>query len=150
MCKIRIIFKTDNDRIVKDEVFPFENLEISPIDRPAYVTCLIEDEKITMYSYFINDVEVFCDFKLDEKLEFKYGELSGRIEKLITSYTKIYNTTSFRIMQLLPGNLSIRVSNNVREYLKLYGYVLDILQSSLTYKKEEYSQELEMIEQKGK
>ena len=147
MCKIRIIFKTDNDRIVKDEIFPFEKLEISPIDRPAYVTCLIEDEQITVCSYFINDTEVFYDFKLDEKLEFKYGKLSGRIEKLITSYTKIYDTTSFRIMQLLRGNLSIRVSNNIREYLKLCGFILDILQSSLTYKKEECSQELEVIEQ---
>ena len=147
MCKIRIIFKTDNDRIIKDEIFPFENLEISPIDRPAYVTCLLEDEKVTVYSFFINDAEEFCEFKLDEKFEFKYGELSGRIEKLITSYTKIYDTTSFRIMQLLPDNLSIRVSNNVREYLKLYSYVLDILQSSLPYKKEEHTQELEMITQ---
>lgn len=147
MCKIRIIFKTDNDRIVKDEVFPFENLEISPIDRPAYVTCLIEDEKVKIYSYFINDSEAFSDFILNEKLEFKYGELSGRIEKMITFYTKIYNTTSFRIMQLLPGNLSIRVSNNIREYLKLYGFVLDILQSSLKYKKEDCPQELELIEQ---
>lgn len=147
MCKIRIIFKTDNDRIVKDEVFPFENLEISPIDRPAYVTCLIEDEKVKIYSYFINDSEAFCEFTFNEKLCFKYGELSGRIESLITSYTMIYETTSFSIMQMLPGNPGIRVSNNVREYLKLYNHVLKILESSLKYKNEECAQEVELIEQ---
>lgn len=146
MCKIRVIFKTNKDRIVKDEIYQFENLEISPIDRPAYVTCLIEDETVKLYSYFINDAEDFCDFIFDEKLMFTYGKLSGRIEKLITSNSKIYDTTLFRIMQQLPENLSIRVSNNVREYLRLYGFIMDILQSSLTYKKEEFSQELEMIE----
>ena len=147
MCKIRVIFKTDKDRIVKDEIYQFENLEISPIDRPAYVTCLFENETVKMYSYFINEAEDFCDFKLDEKLEFTYGKLSGRIKRLIVSNTKIYDTTLFRIMQQLSDNLSIRVSNNVKEYLRLYGFILDILQSSLTYKKEEFSQELEMIEQ---
>ena len=147
MCKIRIIFKTDNDRIVKDEVFPFENLEISPIDRPAYVTCLIEDEKVKIYSYFINDSETFCEFTFNEKLSFKYGKLSGRIESLITSYTMIYETTSFSIMQMLPGNPGIRVSNNVREYLKLYNHVLKILESSLKYKNEDCPQEVELIEQ---
>jgi hypothetical protein len=135
----------DSDRIIKDDIYQFENLEISPIDRPSYVTCLIDDEKMTICGYFINDAEEFCDVWVDEKLEFYYGNLSGRIKKLITSNTKLFETTLYRSMQLLPEGLNTRISNNIKEYMKLYGSILDILESSLKYKKEEDVLNMELI-----
>ena len=141
MCKIRVIFKNEDDSIIKDEVYQFESLVISPVDRPSYVTCFIEGEKKTICSYFINNSEQFCEIKVDDKIEFSYGKLSGRIDKLITSYLQLYDTTRFRCKQSIPSDLNVRVSNNVNEYLRLYGFILDKLEDSLVYKNETPLQE---------
>ena len=133
MCTIRVIFKNEDDTIIKDEVYQFDSLIISPVDRPSYVTCSIKGEQKTICSYFINDAEQFCDVKVDDKIEFSYGKLSGRINKLITSYLKLFETSIFRIKQSLPDDLNVRVSNNVKEYLRLYGFILDKLEDSLIY-----------------
>ena len=141
MCRIRVIFKNEDDSIIKDEVYQFDSLVISPVDRPSYVTCSIEGEKKTICSYFINNSEQFGEIKVDDMIEFSYGKLSGRIDKLITSYIQLYDTTRFRCKQSIPDDLNVRVSNNVNEYLRLYSFILEKLEDSLVYKKETNSQE---------
>ena len=141
MCRIRVIFKNEDKSIIKDEVYQFDSLVISPVDRPSYVTCSIEGEKKTICSYFINNSEQFCEIKVDAKMEFSYGKLSGRIDKLITSYLQLYDTTRFRCKQSIPDDLSVRASNNLNEYLRLYGFILEKLENSLVYKSETPTQE---------
>lgn len=141
MCRIRVIFKNEDDSIIKDAVYQFDSLVISPVDRPSYVTCSIKGEQKTICSYFMNDAEQFCIVKVDDKLEFSYGKLSGRINKLITTYLILYDTTIFRSKQSLPEDLNVRVSNNVNEYLRLYGFILEKLEDSLVYKNETDSEE---------
>ena len=137
MCKIRVIFKAEDNRILKDEVYQFDELEISPVDRPSYITCVPLDEKICLNSYFINEEESFNKIVVDTKLSFAYGEKSGRISHLETFYFRFHNTTLFRCTQSLPSNLNIRVANNIKEYLKLYGYILAELNASVEYKEDE-------------
>lgn len=136
MCKIRIIFKRDNDKIIKDEIYQFDNLEISPIDRPSYITCMIGDGQKSFTASFINDEESFCEIVVDETLQYMYGKLSGRIKELLTTQEKLYDTTLFRCKNLLPSDLTTRVSNNINEYLKLYALILEKLESSLYYEAE--------------
>lgn len=137
MCNIRVIFKAEDNRILKDEVCQFDGLEISPVDRPSYVTCVTYEEKIYLNSYFINEDERFIDISVDTKLFLSYGELSGRIRQIVTSYTSFYETTLYRCKQSLPNVLNIRVSNNFNEYLKLYNLILKMLDSSTKFKADE-------------
>ena len=133
MCKIRVIFKAEYNRILKDEVYQFDELEISPVDRPSYITCVPLDDKIYLNSYFINDDEDFNKIVVDTKLNFSYGVLSGRIRQLITTYYRFHDTTMFRCLNALSEGLNIRVKNNISEYLKLYGLILSKLESSVKY-----------------
>lgn len=137
MCKIRVIFKAEDNHILKDEVYQFDELEISPVDRPSYITCVPLDDKIYLNSYFINEEESFNKIEVDTKLCFEYGVKSGRISHLETSYLRFHDTTLFRCTQSLPNNLFIRVANNIKEYLKLYGYILTELNASVEYKEDE-------------
>lgn len=134
MCKIRVIFKAEDNRILKDEVYQFDELEISPVDRPSYITCVPHEEKIYLKSYFINEEELFKDVEVDSKLNFSYGLMSGRIRLLVSSYLLFHDTTMFRCIQALPENLNVRAANNVKEYLKLYSLVLQQLESSTHYR----------------
>lgn len=137
MCKIRVIFKAEDNRILKDAVYQFDDLEISPVDRPSYITCISLDDKLFLNSYFINEEESFNKILVDSKLFFSYGVLSGRINHIETSYMRFHKTTIFRCTQSLPTNLNIRVSNNIKEYLKLYSYILIELNASVEYKEDE-------------
>ena len=136
MCSIRVIFKAEDNRILKDDVFQFDGLEISPVDRPSYVTCVPYEDQIYLNSYFINDGEDFSKVVVDPKLNFSYGVLSGRIRQLITYYYKFHDTTMFRCQYALPEGLNIRVKNNIKEYLKLYGLILSKLESSVKYEED--------------
>jgi hypothetical protein len=133
MCKIRVIFKAEDNRILKDDVYQFDKLEISPVDRPSYITCVTSDEKIYLNSYFINEEEKFEQVVADSKLRFTYGKQSGRISQVVTTYTRFHDTILFSYKFSLPENLNIRITNNIREYLKLYGCILTILESSTRY-----------------
>ena len=126
MCKIRIIFKNEKDMIVDDVIYQFDNLEISPIDRPSYLTCRTDESGVVIGAYFTNDAERFSDVVVDDMLKFNYGDLSGRIKYICVSNTMLYDTTIFRCIRSLPDNLSRRVFNNINEYLKLYGHVLEL------------------------
>ncbi len=137
MCRIRAIFKSENNRILKDDIYAFEELSISPVDRPSYITCVSHGNIITMNSYFINEEESFINIVVDPQLQFSYGELSGRINHLETSYSVFHETTLFRCKKALPGYLNTRIDNNVKEYLKLYGFILSELNASVEYKEDE-------------
>lgn len=137
MCKIRVIFKTEDNRILNDEVYQFDELEISPVDRPSYITCVPHDDKIFLNSYFINEEEMFRNVVVDQKLQYSYGVKSGRIKQLISSYMVFHDTTMFRCTQVLPESLNVRAANNAKEYLKLYSFVLAKLDASLHYRTEE-------------
>lgn len=124
MCKIRVIFKAEDNRILNDIVYQLDELEISPVDRPSYITCVPHDDKIYLNSYFINEEEKFKDVVVDSGLKFSYGLISGRIREMITSYLIFHDTTMFRCTKALPESLNVRASNNAKEYLKLYSKVL--------------------------
>ena len=149
MCKIRVIFKAEDNRILKDEVYQFDELEISPVDRPSYITCVPLDDQIYLNSYFINDDEHFCKIVVDPKLNFSYGALSGRIRQLITTYYKFHDTTIYRCQNSLPEGLNIRVKNNIREYLKLYGLILSKLESSVKYEEDDTTALNEVVNARG-
>lgn len=136
MCKIRVIFKAEDNRILNDAVYQFDELEISPIDRPSYITCVPHDDKIYLNSYFINEEEAFKEVMADSKLKFSLGVISGRILEMITSYPIFHDTTMFRCTQALPENLNVRAANNAKEYLKLYSKILMLLESSMHYVEE--------------
>ncbi len=137
MCKIRVIFKAADSRILNDEVFQFDELVISPVDRPSYITCVSYDDKVCFNCFFINEEETFMDVVVDSKLRFSYGTVSGRIKQLISSYVIFHNTTLYRCNQALPESLNVRAANNAKEYLKLYNLVLSRLDASLHYNDEE-------------
>ncbi len=143
MCKIRVIFKAEDSRILNDNTYQFDELEISPVDRPSYITCVSRDDKIYINSYFINEEEEFKEIVVDSKLKFSYGVISGRIRQLVTSYIQFHETTMFRCTKALPESLNVRAANNVREYLKLYGFILKYLESSIHY--DENSVDLESL-----
>lgn len=134
MCQIRVIFKTEDNRILNDKVYQFDELEISPIDRPSYITCVSRDDNICLDSYFINEEEIYKVVDVDPKLKFSYGLVSGRIKQLITSYMIFHDTTMFRCIQVLPEGLNVRAANNVKQYLKLYSHILSELNASLYYR----------------
>lgn len=137
MCRIRVIFKAENNRILNDEVYQFDELDISPVDRPSYITCVPNGDNVSLYSYFINEEEAFRDVVVDPKLKFSYGVISGRIREMITSNPIIHDTTMFRCIQtLLPESLNVRAANNAKEYLKLYSFVLSKLDASIRYQEE--------------
>jgi hypothetical protein len=149
MCKIRVIFKTEDNRILNDAVYQFDELEISPVDRPSYITCVPHDDKIYLNSYFINEEEVFTKVIVDPKLNYSYGKASGRIRQMITSYPVFHDTTMFRCTHVLPDSLNVRAANNAREYLKLYSKILMLLETSIHYIEEE-SSELKCLEEDKK
>ena len=137
MCRVRVIFKSKEERILKDQVYQFDNLKISPIDRPSYVICITDGNRFDLQSFFISDDESFRDVIVDENVRFLYGNLSGRIKRLETSHYRIHSTAMFRCKQALPTELSIRVKNNINEYLQLYDLILGKLDNSTTYVEEE-------------
>lgn len=137
MCKIRVIFKAGDNRILNDEVYQFDELEISPVDRPSYITCVPHDDKIYLNSYFINEEEAFKEVVVDSKITFSYGVVSGRIKQLISSHMIFHDTSLFRCIHALPETLYVRAANNAKEYLKLYSFVMSKLEASLHYSAEE-------------
>ena len=94
---------------------------------------MIGNDKKTFIACFINDEEPFCEIIVDETLKYRYGKLSGRIGELQTTQEKLFDTTLFRCKQSLTNDLSTRVSNNINEYLKMYGLILNKLEASLYY-----------------
>lgn len=141
MCKIRVIFKRENDIIIKDSIWDFNNLEISPIDRPSYVTCTINNDEKEFCSYFLDKTEKCEELIVDNKLRFSYGIISGKINKLVTTHPKIHETTMFNSIQLLINVLGNRGCNNIKEYLKLYNVLLLKLNESLLLKIDEEHKE---------
>ena len=118
MCTIRIIRRTASFEI-NDQVIDLKDININPIDRPAYVLYLDDINTYAMEFVFTSDKEERAKYQFND-IYMEYGVNSGRVYKILSNKKEINQTDLFHIIKDSITNLSTeQFKENIKCFINI-------------------------------
>lgn len=123
MCAIRLIRRDSNSQIY-DQVIDVKNIDINPIDRPAYVVFACKNDHCGMEFIFTSDKEDRAKYQIND-IYIEYGINSGRIYSLITENVEVNQTDTFHIINDSKTEISTeRFKENIKNFIALCNEII--------------------------
>lgn len=131
MCKIRIIRRV-SETAVNSSVIDFQNININPIDRPAYVVYVKKDLTHGLSFLYSSDKEP-KQVVLTADVYIEYGVNSGRIYSAILKKDLINQTDAFSLLnEANKGEKTERFLDNFKTFISAVNQtILYVLQNPI-------------------
>lgn len=129
MCKIRIIRKGEGSAIYSS-IVEFAEININPIDRPAYVVYINKDTCNGLSFIFSSEKEPKTQVQLPN-LYLEYGNNSGRIYQAALRNDSINQTDAFSILNSFRNeSRNERFNENVKGFISLINSVIEFVKDN--------------------